>query len=848
MTDKVNLIMANNATGKIITKNGLGSSNSSEISAPYGSPGGLTFDHNTGQLISAYTPSGMNIGKIIIHVGVTAAISSEFVIPSVNGDPEKVTKPYGLAFDGENIIAVVYDEEPAPYQSGHIVIFSGKTGVVASRFDVPHGTPKGLTWDGENLVYIDSSGEEIYILVGKTGVVSSHFDSPSWGVNEDPWGVAWDGITLAVIDKGQDVWVRCTYPAGAYINLYSSSTYVFGCTVDGRIIVPTVITNVADDVTLSRARMHAEVTDAGGESVNLLRQFEYKKGLEGAISTVSGIAGLEGNYSKLITGLDADSLYYFRAKSGKYTDPAYGEWLTFYTGPEVLNIKAELNSVFARVLLYGEIVTLLGTTMVERGFEYKIQDAEPGIEDTGTEVKEFSAGFAAEEYSLRNKTLYDQQYIADNIIWWFRAYCKDDGANKYVAGTWMKNMPTVITEAVSAINYNQADGNGIVVKEGASGLTERGFEVKHKFSGRLSDSWKFEIAGFEGELEAKTTVNDIGVITDFYWAGDLIKTVLEIDDLELGVFVITIGEMIGSWPVADDCLIEGKVYKCRAFASNEFGTVYGEEVDFPTPPRSYLTNEPNGNGGGGAEPTVGETTVVKHEGIINLPEEIYATRRGFRYGTTEAADEFDVHEDGSFTNGSFDMMLPDLLPATTYYIYAYIVVNGITYEGEMEIVPTDSEGTKDEDEYPTPHFSPHGQDYREMSTKVFAESLASQGVIDFSGGKKTLSITNHLIQANPNAKVIANNYLDRFKLAKTRMTVTFPTPLPFEREDTVDFSYGALLFKEDDEGVVLFKEDGEGLSVLLDKVTMIIKKINSVGLVKTEESIEYVAELDLEHE
>ncbi|GAH30833.1 unnamed protein product, partial [marine sediment metagenome] len=187
-------------------------------------------------------------------------------------------------------------------------------------------------------------------------------------------------------------------------------------------------------------------------------------------------------------------------------------------------------------------------------------------------------------------------------------------------------------------------------------------------------------------------------------------------------------------------------------------------------------------------------------------------------------------------------------PDTTYYIVAYIVVKGIIYEGEVEIVPTDPEGTEDEDEYPTPHFSPHGQDYREMSTKVFAESLASQGVIDFSGGKKTLPITNHLIQANPNAKVIANNYLDRFKLAKTRMNVTFPTPLPFEREDTIDFSYGNVLFKEDDEGVVLFKEDGEGLSVLLDKVTMIIKKINSVGLVKTEESIEYVAELDLEHE
>ncbi|GAG97744.1 unnamed protein product, partial [marine sediment metagenome] len=275
--------------------------------------------------------------------------------------------------------------------------------------------------------------------------------------------------------------------------------------------------------------------------------------------------------------------------------------------------------------------------------------------------------------------LYDQQYIADNIIWWFRAYCKDDGANKHTALTWMKNLPTVTTKAMGVVGHNQADGNGTVISKGASDLTERGFEVKHEYSGRLPDSWKFEIAGFEGELKAKTTVNDIGVIIDFYWAGDLIKTVLEIVDLAVGAFSITIGQIsLGGWPVANDCLIEGKAYKCKAFASNEFGTVYGEEEGFSTSSRSYLTNKPNGNGGGGAPPTKGETTVVKHEGIINLPGEIYATRRGFRYGTTEAADEFDVHEDGSFTNGSFDMMLPDLLPATTYYIVAYIVVQGIT--------------------------------------------------------------------------------------------------------------------------------------------------------------------------
>jgi len=510
----------------------------------------------------------------------------------------------------------------------------------------------------------------------------------------------------------------------------------------------------------------------------------------------------------------------------------------FPLGATLINTKA--TKLAGHLTLYGEITEIIaGSVITERGFEYKIQDEEPTEVDTGTEVKEIG-DFEIGEYHLSSWDTFNDLYRAEaDIIWWFRAYCKTDMGVKSTAETWMKNLPTVITEAMTNMNYNKADGNGIIVSKGASELTLRGFEVIHEFYGRLPDSWRFEIGGFEGEPEQVVVHDDFGVrVIDIHWEGTLIKTVSESYELVIGVFSLTIGVMILGWPLMQDCLVEGKDYACKAFAENVFGRVYGEEVDFSTLARTYLSDD---------TPTVG-LSIVKNEIIENLPAGVTASRRGFRYGTTEAADEFDVHENGSFTNGPYSMMLVDLLPDTTYYVIAYIIVDGITYEGELETITTDPEGEEDEDEYPTPHFSPHGQDYREVETKVFAEVLASQGIIDFSGGKKTLPITNHLIQTNPNAKLIADDYLSRFKLAKTRMEVTFPTPLPFEREDTVDFSFGALLFKEDDEGVINFKEDGEGAAVLMDQISMIIKKINSVGLTKTLESVDYTAVLDLEHE
>jgi len=93
-----------------------------------------------------------------------------------------------------------------------------------------------------------------------------------------------------------------------------------------------------------------------------------------------------------------------------------------------------------------------------------------------------------------------------------------------------------------------------------------------------------------------------------------------------------------------------------------------------------------------------------------------------------------------------------------------------------------------------------GDAYRAKLTITYAEfasvestikttATASAADIAKTGGKRTLTIDNHLIQTTVVAQAVADAYLADYKDQKTKLTITKPTPPPYEIGDTVKRDY-----------------------------------------------------------
>ena len=194
-------------------------------------------------------------------------------------------------------------------------------------------------------------------------------------------------------------------------------------------------------------------------------------------------------------------------------------------------------------------------------------------------------------------------------------------------------LPSVTTYEVTNITTNYAVASGEVIDEGGGTVSERGIclDTEHNPS-----------------IEGNHVANGAG----------------------LGLFMVAMSN-----------LTENTTYYVRAYATNEAGTAYGDEVSFttlttPTVTTAAVTNigEHTATGGGNVTDDGGSPITV----------------RGICWGTSHNPTTSNSHATSGSGTGSFTVNMTGLAAHTTYYVRAY-ATNSVGTEYGNEVTFTTSE-------------------------------------------------------------------------------------------------------------------------------------------------------------
>ena len=393
--------------------------------------------------------------------------------------------------------------------------------------------------------------------------------------------------------------------------------------------VPTIVLDTITDVMDSHAKVQIHLTFDGGASVTDM-------GVCWSTQTNPTIEDIHKSTKDTLAVLDVTSLqpntkYYVRAYAQNKVGVAYSEEKEFTTLalPEVRTEDVsdiQVNSA----LLSATLVFDGNDTATIKGFCWS-EKSEPTIEGDHIAIDTASAGYTYLLTALLSETQYFVRAYAQNKIGIVYGEEKSFTTNKSAV------LPSVTTTAITKITETSAVAGGNVTSDGNASVTERGVVYGIKQNPTTDDN-KLSSGNGTGEFTCNLT------------------------DLQ-----------------------PNTIYYVRAYATNEKGTAYGEELNFTTSKQIVLPTVTTS-----AVTQITETTAVAG-GNVTADGNASVTERGVVYGKSPNPTISNLNNTirpcGSGM-GEFTYNMTDLQPSTTYYVRAYATNEKGTAYGEEESFTT----------------------------------------------------------------------------------------------------------------------------------------------------------------
>ena len=392
---------------------------------------------------------------------------------------------------------------------------------------------------------------------------------------------------------------------------------------DGR---PFVSTIKSDFITSTTAELHGEFISTGETPITLFGHCWSTSNTPTIENMYQGNDNYTSNqYVTNITNLNPSTKYYFRAFATNSVETAYGEELLFTTneaGEPLVITEGISNITSSSVTLFGQIEDIGNAPVTEHGHCWSLISS-PTINDSKTSLGAIGVvSFTSNASDLTQNTTY-----------YYRAYATNSFNTVYgISLSFSTNSgePTVVTIGSSNISSSSAVLEGDITSIGEAPITGHG----HCWS-----------------LSSGPTLSDDKVLLGPGALGSFISNVSNLNN--------------------------NTTYYFRAYATNSFGTVYGNEIILST-----------SNG----EPTVvtiGSSNIsassVDFEGDITSSGDSPVTQHGHCWSTDPNPTIGDPYTTNGNANTGIYISNTNLLSqATTYYFKAYATNSfGTVYGAEM---------------------------------------------------------------------------------------------------------------------------------------------------------------------
>lgn len=391
--------------------------------------------------------------------------------------------------------------------------------------------------------------------------------------------------------------------------------------------LPVVVTNPVQTISAQSATLGGEVMSDGRLSVTA-RGICYGTNPYPTIDGLRTNDGVgKGPFSSVLKDLEFNTIYYARAYATNLMGTAYGEQVKFTTEEGVAIVVTD--SVY-RVAAHsakckGHVESDGGFPVTKRGTCWS-KRPDPTVDDECTDD-----GSGKGEFTSTIKDL------LENTTYYIRTYATNSTKTTYgeqIIITTLDGLAEVRIDSISAITATSFSVHSTVVSDCDIPLTARGVCYSKKQYPTIDDAY------------------------------------------------ITSGKGLGSFRGTINSLEYATTYYVRAYATNETGTVYSEQIEvatltgLPTVTTADITNI------GSVKATCGGN--VTDDGTLTV------TARGVCYGTEPQPSIEDTHTTDGKGTGEFITNLKNLQDKTTYYVRAYATTDAGTAYGEQKSFKTEN--------------------------------------------------------------------------------------------------------------------------------------------------------------